>query len=354
MERIEVRAGQIPAVDATALRAAEDRLLKLTKPTGSLGRLEELVKRLAAIQGEPLPWVDPPAVLVFAGDHGVTEEGVSAYPSSVTAAMVDNFLNGGAAISVLSRMIGAELTVVDVGVDSEPLPPRPGFLPRKVAPGTRNLAREDAMTEAETRTAIDIGSEAASDAIRGGARALALGEMGIGNTTSATALIAAITRRAPAGLVGRGTGIDDPTLERKRSVVQRAVDRVGPRTAPVPLMAALGGFEIAAIAGAALEAARQRRPILVDGLISTAAVLWAALLNDRIIDHLVAAHRSAEPAHSVALDHLGLVPYLDLSMRLGEGTGAVLGLVLCDAACRLLREMATFEEANVAGRLRPG
>ncbi len=353
MARFEDRAAEIPPLSEASRSQAAARQQTLTKPAGSLGRLEELSLHLAAIQAEPLPWVDPPAILVFAGDHGVTEEGVSAFPPSVTAAMVENFLNGGAAISVLSDMLGARLTVVDVGVDGPPLPPREGFLPRKVASGTRNMVEEDAMTEAEVRMALDVGRSAAAEEITRGARALALGDMGIGNTTSAAALTSAITGRRVDEVVGRGTGIDDPTFERKLEVVRRALSRIPPHEAPIALMAAVGGLEIAALAGAAVEAAARRCPVVIDGVISTAAALWAGTVNPRLTGYLVPSHLSAEPAHRAALDHLGLVPYLDLHLRLGEGTGAALALVLCDAACRLLREMATFEEAEVAGRLAP-
>lgn len=351
MEEIESVIAGIPPPDREAAERVRARLKNLTKPEGSLGRLEELAEHLASIQGRERPDVRERAILVFAADHGVTGEGVSAYPREVTPAMVRNFLNGGAAISVLSRVAGARLHVVDIGVDSPPVGDRPGFSERKVRRGTRNLARENAMSLPEARQAVMTGIETARTVVGAGAKAVALGDMGIGNTTSASALVAALTGKRAAEVVGRGTGIDEATLARKVAVVDRAVSRLPTGAPPWEIMEAVGGFEIAGIAGAALYAASQRCAVVVDGLISAAGALWATRLSGNLCGHLVPSHLSVEPGHRAALSALGLSPYLDLSMRLGEGTGAALALLLCDASCRLLSEMATFEEAEVAGRL---
>lgn len=348
---LETWARSIPPLDAGAAEKARVRLNHLTKPEGSLGRLEDLAIQLAAIQGNPLPSVERRSVLVFAADHGVTAEGVSAYPREVTPAMVRNFLAGGAAINVLARLAGADLRIVDVGVDADPFPPHERLISRRVARGTQNLAREDAMTDAETRSALLTGREVVLEALGRGAQAIALGDMGIGNTTSASALVSAITGKEPREVVGRGTGIGDEALQRKIAVVEKGLARLGGTREPLRVLSALGGFEIAAIAGAALEAASHRIPVVIDGVISTAGALWATTVSPRLREFLIPAHLSQEPGHKAALQHLRLRPYLDLSLRLGEGTGAALALLLCDASCRILREMATFEEAAVAGRI---
>jgi nicotinate-nucleotide--dimethylbenzimidazole phosphoribosyltransferase len=289
-------------------------------------------------------------VVVMAGDHGVAAEGVSAYPQSVTAQMVANFLAGGAAISVLARQAGARLVIADLGVATA-LPAHAHLLDRKVAPGTANLATGPAMRRAQAEQAIVAGGELALDEIGRGLDLLATGEMGIANTTAAAAIAAVLIGADPAQLVGRGTGVDDAGLARKVETVRRAlaVNRPDPADG-LDVLAKVGGFEIAGLVGAMLATAAQRRPILFDGIIATAAAMLAVTLAPALRPYLIAAHRSAEPGHDQMLAWLEMTPLLDLGMRLGEGTGAVLAMHLADAACRLLDEMATFGEAGVAER----
>lgn len=338
-----------------------------TKPLGALGRLERLAARLAVAQQTLAPHVERAHVAVFAADHGVAAEGVSAYPSAVTREMTRNFAAGGAAVCVLARAAGCALEVVDVGVDAEP-DDLPGVVHAKVRRGSRNLLREAAMSPAECDAALAAGRAAAARAAAAGADALVPGEMGIGNTTSAAALASALTGAPPAVTVGRGTGVDDERLAHKRDVVARALARHGlggltdaPR-APDPALArraleCVGGLEIAAMAGAALEGARRGLVVVVDGYIATAAALAAAHLDPAALPVLVFAHRSAEPGHGAALAAfvaLGLeaedaAPVFDLGLRLGEATGGVLAVPVLRAAARVLGEMATFAEAGVSG-----
>jgi len=333
---------------ATAEAVALDR--RLTKPPGALGRLEALGAQLCGIAGAcPPPLPTPAAVAVFAGDHGVLAQGVTPWPQEVTAQMVANFCAGGAAINVLARQTGAEVLVVDVGVAST-LEPRPGLTLRKVAPGTADLTTAPAMTIEQAQAALDVGAEVAAELVAAGAAALVTGEMGIGNTTPAAALIAALTGRPAAQVTGRGTGIDDRTLARKVAVVDGAMARHAGAVAagPIPTLAALGGLEIAALTGFIVGGAAARVPVVVDGVIADAALLVAAALSPDVLACCVAGHRSHEPGATAALDHLGLEPLLDLGMRLGEGSGACLALPVVEAAARLLREMATFDTAGVS------
>jgi nicotinate-nucleotide--dimethylbenzimidazole phosphoribosyltransferase len=335
----------IPPLDANAMSSAQRRLDALTKPAGSLGRLEELAIQLAGITGRVPPVVSEKAIFLFAADHGVTAEGVSAYPASVTGQMVANFLRGGAAINVLARQVGAALTVVDVGVAAE-IPAHKQLVARKIARGTRNFLHEPAMTCEEAWQAIEIGRAAFHPCHLAG-----MGEMGIGNSTSAAAIVAAATGRPAAEVVGRGTGIDDATLAKKTAVVQKALALHRPDPGDgLSLLTSVGGFEIGALAGAMLAAAAARVSIVLDGFISTAAALIAVRLSPGIKNYLIAAHRSAERGHAIALADLGLRPLLDLEMRLGEGTGAALAFPVLESACRTMTEMATFAEAGVAER----
>jgi nicotinate-nucleotide--dimethylbenzimidazole phosphoribosyltransferase len=333
------------AADALALH---DRL---TKPRGALGRLEPLGVRLAAMAGAcPPPLPSPAAVAVFAADHGVVAEGVTPWPQEVTAQMVANFCGGGAAINVLARQAGATVLVVDVGVVAELDDDSPGLLRRKVRAGTANLAVGPAMSVDEATAALDVGAEVAAALVAGGARCLVTGEMGIGNTTPAAALIAALTARPAAAVTGRGTGIDDATLARKVDVVERALacHARAVTGGALTTLAAVGGLEIAALAGFVVGGAAARVPVVVDGVIADAAALVACALVPGARGFLVAGHRSAEPGAAAALDHLGLEPLLDLGMRLGEGSGACLALPVVEAAARVLREMATFDAAGVS------
>ncbi|MDP9375297.1 MAG: nicotinate-nucleotide--dimethylbenzimidazole phosphoribosyltransferase [Chloroflexota bacterium] len=347
MRRLLDTIAAIGPLDDAAMAAARARQDTLTKPVGSLGRLEELAVRLAGITGRVRPAIDRKAIVVMAGDHGVTAEGVSAYPAAVTPQMVANFLRGGAAISVLARAAGARVAVVDVGVAAAI--EGAGLVARKVTPGTRNMAAGPALTRAETLRAIEAGFDVLDEQAADGLDAVALGEMGIGNTTAASAITAALTGLPPAAVTGRGTGLDDAGLARKVAVVERAlaVNRPDPSD-PLDVLAKVGGLEIAGLVGVTLGAAARRIPVVVDGFIAGAAALLAAELCPRARDYLIAAHVSVEAGHRPILARLGLRPLLDLDLRLGEGSGATLALPLIDAAARLLDEMATFEEAGVA------
>ena len=340
-----------PAPEAAV--EAQRHLDDLTKPPGSLGRLEEIAVRLAAISGRP-PRVDRPVVFTFAADHGVVAEGVSAYPQVVTAQMVENFARGGAAINVLARQAGARVVVADFGVIG-PVPPAAGLVSCPIAAGTANMARGPAMTVEQATRAIERGAALAEEAIDGGADLLATGEMGIGNTTAAAAITAAITGAPPEAVTGRGTGVDDEAWRRKVEVVRRALVVNRPNAGDgLDVLAAVGGFEIAGLVGVVLAGAARRIPLVLDGFISTAAGLIAATLAPDTRHALFASHRSAEPGHAAALAHLALVPYLDLSLRLGEGTGAALFIHLARAASRIYTEMATFKSAGVDERREPG
>jgi len=329
--------------------AAQEHLDNLTKPPGSLGRLEEIALRLALVRGGP-PSVAHPVIFTFAADHGVTVEGVSAYPQSVTAQMVENFLRGGAAVNVLARQAGARVVVADFGV-ANPVGAAPALVARRIGPGTANIAVGPAMTREQAVEAIEAGAGLAEEAIAAGADLLGTGEMGIGNTTAASAITAAITGAAAEIVTGRGTGVDDVAWRRKVEVVRRALAVNAPNARDgLGVLERLGGFEIGGLVGVILAAAAHRVPVALDGFISGAAALIAVSLASAARDVLFASHRSAEPGHVMALGHLGLEPYLDLSMRLGEGTGAVLFIHLARAAALIWTEMATFKSAGVDGQ----
>jgi nicotinate-nucleotide--dimethylbenzimidazole phosphoribosyltransferase len=346
----------LPPFDLAAAARARAHQAQLTKPPGSLGRLEDLAVFYAGARGQ-FPVAPParPRLYVFAADHGVTAEGVSPYPSSVTAAMVANFVAGGAAISVLARGSGIELVVVDAGVASPVAAPPAASTTRLVSaavrPGTANLLREPAMSRGEAQAALDLGAGLADQAARDGVDLLAAGEMGIGNTTAAAALVAALTGAAPESVVGRGTGVDDAGLARKTEVVRGALarHRLDGRD-PMGALAAVGGLEIAAMAGLMLGGAARRVPVVVDGFIAGAAAMVAVALAPGVRDYLCFSHVSAERGHRVVCDALDARPLLDLGLRLGEGTGAALAVDLVRAAVRLQGEMATFASANVANR----
>ena len=341
------------APDPVVAEALQRRLDRLTKPLGSLGRLEELARWYGAARGTAAPALGRKTVAVFAGDHGVTVEGVSAYPSDVTAQMVYNFLRGGAGINVLARHAGADVVVVDVGV-AHAFPEIEGLRRRKIRPGTANLAVGPAMTREEAEAAVAVGVELAEELAASGVDVIGVGEMGIGNTTPSSAITAVMTGAAPRDVTGRGTGVDDAVWARKVSVIERAIAVNRPDASdPMDVLAKIGGLEIAALVGMMLGAARRRVPVVLDGFISGAAALIAAGLEHELTGSLLASHQSVEPGHRLALDRLGLAPVLDLGLRLGEGTGAALAIGVLDAAVKILNEMATFGEAGVSERVAP-
>ncbi|MGC8498660.1 MAG: nicotinate-nucleotide--dimethylbenzimidazole phosphoribosyltransferase [Acidimicrobiales bacterium] len=348
---LESLIARIPEVDAAAAAAAQERQGRLTKPAGSLGRLEALGERLAAMAGTcPPPVPTPVDIAVFAGDHGVLAQGVTPWPAEVTAQMVANFLGGGAAINVLARQLGATVHVVDVGV-ATPIPgDHAGLVEAKVAAGTRDLAEGPALTVAEARAALEVGIAVGEQAVAGGARLLVTGDMGIGNTTASAALIAALTGADPGAVTGRGTGIDDATLAIKVAVIERALRRLVPPVPPLTVLAEVGGLEIAALAGYILAGAAHRVPVVLDGVIAVAAALVARALAPASVGYCIAGHRSVEPGASTGLAALGLEPLVDLGLRLGEGSGAALAVPLVQAAAALLGQMATFESAGVDER----
>lgn len=327
---------------------ARRRLDSLVKPAGSLGHLEDVAVHLVRAYGHPPPALDAPAVIIFAADHGVAVRGVSAYPSSVTAAMCRNFAAGGAAACVLARAVGASLRVVDVGVDAD-LRGVMGIEGRKVRRGSRDLSTGPALTADELQASVRAGADAVDRATQAGADLLVVGEMGIGNTTAASALGAALLGRSADDMVGRGTGVGPDRLTRKREVVARALARVEGIHDPETLLAELGGLEIAALTGALLAAAGRGRVVLLDGFIVGVAALAAHRICPAVYPWLVAAHRSDEVGHGHVLQALSLRPLLELDLRLGEASGALLAFPLLRAASAVVREMATFEEAGVSG-----
>jgi nicotinate-nucleotide--dimethylbenzimidazole phosphoribosyltransferase len=346
----------IKPLDTSWLERAAAYQARLTMPTGALGRLLTLGQQLCAVQETLRPDAEPSAILVMAADHGIAAEGVSAYPQAVTAQMVANFLHGGAAVNVLARRAGASVLVVDMGVKGDIETggaTHADFIQHlNVARGTNNFLHGPAMSMEQARRALAAGQEVVAERLAPrGVRILALGEMGIGNTTSASALVAALTGAAPTDITGRGTGIDDAGWKRKVAVIEQALERHRTTlTDPIAVLAALGGFEIAGLAGAALEAARRRMVIVLDGLISSVAGLVAARIEPAVKDYFVAAHRGVEVGHAVVLSALGLEPLLELGLRLGEGSGAALALPLIQAAADIMRDMATFEAAGVSER----
>jgi nicotinate-nucleotide--dimethylbenzimidazole phosphoribosyltransferase len=350
---IEETIAEIRPLDEAAMRDARQHQARLTKPPGSLGALEELPVRLAGLAGRcPPPMPEPAAVAIFAGDHGVHAQGVSPWPQEVTAQMVANFLAGGAVVNAFARQVGASVTVVDAGVAAD-LEPAPGLLDRKVAHGTADMTKGPAMTPDQACRALAVGIEVARDLVESGARCLLTGDMGIANTTPSAALVAAFTGLPPEEVTGRGTGIDDATHTHKIEVVRTALSRHGlPGTGrdPLEVLAAVGGLEHGALAGFVLGAAALRVPVVLDGVIAGAGALVAAALAPRALAGCVAGHRSAEPGHSATVGHLGLRPLVDLELRLGEGTGALLALPLVQGAVRVFHEVATFDSAGVSAK----
>ena len=341
---------RIRPADSQAMHAARQRHRRLTKPPGSLGRLEDVSIQLAGIFGTERPIARKTTLIVAAADHGVVAQGVTGYPQTVTAQMVLNFLAGGAAISVMARARGVELVIVDAGV-ATPLPAHPDL--QVVAPGrgTKDMTRGPAMSRAQAQACLEAGVELAGSAAERGAHVIATGDMGIGNTTAASAITAALTGASPRNTTGRGTGRTDRELEHKIACVERALDvnRPDPDYG-LDVLTKVGGFEIGVLAGVVLGGALARRAVVLDGYVSGAAGIIAASLCPTVLDYVIAGHLSAEPSHRIALRHMGLRPLLDLDMRLGEGTGALLAIGLVEIAAACLSEMATFDEAGVSDR----
>lgn len=361
MSRLPEAVARIEPLDEHAMADARAHLDRLTKPPGSLGRLEELVVVLAGITGAVRAPVARRAIVVAAADHGVTAQGVSAYPTAVTAQMVANFLAGGAAINQLAAQVGAELTVVDVGVGG-PIPavaaradPPVRFVDARIRDGTADLTAGPAMRRAEAEAAVEVGLGLAAGLAADGVGVVGIGEMGIGNTTAASALVAGLTGCPPAAVTGPGTGVDGAGRARKVAAIQRALALHRPDPGdPVGVLAAVGGLEIAALVGVILGAGAARVPLVLDGFITGAAALVAAAIAPGVAARCFAAHRSVEPGHAVVLDRLGLRPLLDLDLRLGEGTGAALAIGLLDAAVRMRDGMATFTSAGISAGVSAG
>jgi nicotinate-nucleotide--dimethylbenzimidazole phosphoribosyltransferase len=349
--KLEEISEQIQPLDNAAMQSARARQDTLSKPRGSLGRLEQLSIQLAGMTTNSLPSLERKAVIVMAADHGVALEGVSVYPAEVTSQMVLNFLHGGAAINVLARQANARVVIVDMGVASE-IEDTSGKLVRcKIGLGTANLANGPAMTRAQAKESIESGIEIAQVEIARGVDILATGDMGIGNTTASAAIACALMNEAPEKIAGRGTGVDDHGLERKINVIMCALEVNKPNVRDgLDVLAKVGGFEIGGLAGVMLAAAANRKPVVVDGFISTAAAMIAASLAPAARDYMIAAHVSQERGHRLMLEWLGLNPLLDMNLRLGEGTGAALAFHLIEASVRILREMVTFDEAGVSDK----
>ncbi|MBE0518077.1 MAG: nicotinate-nucleotide--dimethylbenzimidazole phosphoribosyltransferase [Thermoplasmata archaeon] len=334
--------------DVSSIAASKIRQGCLTKPPGSLGKVEELSIRLAGIYRTSTPMIGRKMIFTMAADHGITEEGVSAYPSEVTAQMVMNFANGGAAINVLAKHVDAEIKVIDVGVKSETEWP-PSIIRKKVKHGTDNFAIGPAMTHDEARMVVEIGAELAKSAVADGVNAIAIGDMGIGNTTAASAITSVVTGRSVSDVTGRGTGIDDTRLAAKVAVIERSLNLNSPDPYDgLDVLSKIGGLEIGGLAGIIIGAAANRVPVFLDGFVSSSAALIADIISPKCRGYMIASHLSVEPGHAILLRHLGLPPLLDLNMRLGEGTGAALAMSIAEASCKILRDMATFEGAKVS------
>ncbi len=342
--------GKIIPVNKELFEKAQNHLDNLTKPRYSLGRLEEFAKRLVAIYDTENPDIPKKVVFTFAGDHGVAVEGVSAFPSEVTPQMVFNLLRGGAGINVLARHAGANVVVIDVGVNYD-FPEVEGLVMKKVIYGTKNISKGPAMTIEEANKCIEVGIDLAHKYSDMGYRLFAIGEMGIANTTSSAAIVSVITGDPPSVVTGRGTGISDDALQKKINVIEKAIELNKPvKDDPIDVLAKVGGAEIGGIAGLCIGAAEKKIPVVIDGFISTAGALIAYCMNKNVGDYLFASHKSREAGHGSILNFMGLRPILDLDLRLGEGTGAALGMTILDASLKIYREMATFQQAGVSNK----
>ncbi|MDD5408709.1 MAG: nicotinate-nucleotide--dimethylbenzimidazole phosphoribosyltransferase [Candidatus Omnitrophica bacterium] len=338
----------ISGVDLVIIKNTQKRLDNLTKPLGSLGRLEELAKQICGITGKTDPLLTNKVIFTLAADHGVTDEGVSAYPKEVTAQMVSNFIAGGAGINVLAKHAGARVVVVDIGVAAE-LKPGPMLRVRKIGYGTKNMAKGPAMSREEAVKAIQAGIDLFEEELRRGIDIVGTGEMGIGNTTAASAITASFCGKPVEEITGKGAGLDDPGLKNKIEVIKKSllVNKPDPADA-IDVLSKVGGFEIAGLAGIILAAASHKIPVVIDGFISGAAALIAFKIEPKVKEYMIAAHKSQEGGHKIILEYIGLRPLLDLDLRLGEGTGGALGIGLAEAAIKILTQMATFKSANVS------
>jgi nicotinate-nucleotide--dimethylbenzimidazole phosphoribosyltransferase len=351
MDRIKEAIERIEPLDENAMESARARQNTLTKPQHSLGVLEDLSVKIAGITGNCMPAIKEKVIITMAGDHGIVDEGVSAYPKEVTPQMVYNFLRGGAGINVLARHIGARVVVVDMGVaaDIEVKRVSASFIDKKIAYGTANMTKGAAMSYDDAKRSIEAGIEILESEIERGMDIVAVGDMGIGNTTPSSAIVSFITGEPVEFVTGRGTGLDDEGLKKKVEAIKKALEVNKPnRGDAIDILAKIGGFEIGGMAGVMLAAASHRIPVVVDGFISGAAVLIAYEVSPKIRDYLIASHLSVESGHRAILDHIGLEPLFNLNMRLGEGTGAALGISIVEASCKILQEMSTFEEAGVS------
>ncbi|HHY71394.1 MAG TPA: nicotinate-nucleotide--dimethylbenzimidazole phosphoribosyltransferase, partial [Thermoanaerobacterales bacterium] len=342
MNKLEQTLQQIEPLDEEVMKKTQARLDDLTKPPGSLGVLEDVAKQIAGITGQVIPALPGKAAILMAGDHGIVKEGVAPFPQEVTPQMVLNFVNGGAAMSVLTRHENAKLYVVDVGVASD-LPDVPNIIKRKVAYGTKNMAEGPAMTREQAIQAIEVGIEITEMAIKRGAGLIATGEMGIGNTSPSTAIIATFSKRQVKDVVGRGTGVNDDSLKIKIVAIEKSLEVNKPEPSkPLEVLTKVGGLEIAGLTGVILACAANRIPVIIDGFISGAAAVIAGEMAPLAKNYMLGSHLSEEPGHKVMLDFLGIKPMLMMNMRLGEGTGAALAMNLVDASLKILKEMATF------------
>lgn len=340
---------EINAIDRKLLEKIQARLDNLTKPRSSLGMLEELAKKYVAITGKEDPKLKNKIIFTLAADHGVVAEGVSAYPQEVTAQMVLNFINGGAGINVLARHIGAKVIVVDMGVKSNINNDK--VINKKIDNGSKNIAKGHAMTKEQAIKSLNVGIELVENELKNGIDIIGTGDMGIGNTTPSSAIVAAVTDQKVEKVTGRGTGVSDETYKNKISVIKEAlaINKPNPKDG-ADVLSKVGGFEIGGIAGIILGAAKNKIPVILDGFISGAGALIAYTINPKVKDYLIAAHCSVEIGHRIVLEHLGLRPLFDLNMRLGEGTGAALGINIVDAGLKILTQMASFEDAKVSKR----
>jgi nicotinate-nucleotide--dimethylbenzimidazole phosphoribosyltransferase len=352
MNKINDTLKDITSLNYEMMEQAQNNLDNLTKPLGSLGRLEELAKLIVGITGKIHPSIKNKVIFTLVSDHGVTEEGISAYPKEVTTQMVYNFLSGGAGINVLARHVGARVVVVDIGVASD-IKTDSRLVVKKINYGTKNMAKGAAMTKAEAIKSIEVGIEVFNEEFRRGIDIAGTGEMGIGNTTASSAITAVFTKAPIEDITGRGAGLDDKGLKNKINVIKKSlsINKPNPNDA-IDVLSKVGGFEIGGLAGIILAAAAKKVPIVIDGFISGAGALVAYKIEPKVKEYMIASHCSVEAGHKVILDYLGLKPILDLNLRLGEGTGAALGISLVEAAAKILTEMATFKSANVTERIK--